>query len=802
MDRKTARKYREGGQLPQEARGPRTWRTWPDALADVWPAVAEQLQKEPRLQAKTLWQWVQQTQPGKYPESMRRTFERRVRQWKALHGSAKEVFFSQEHPPGRLAASDFTSMNELQVTIAGAPFPHLLYHFVLTCSNWEHVTLCFSESFASLSAGLQNALWALGGVPARHRTDRMTLAVHHDGQPEQFTARYRALLAHYGIQAEATNPASGHENGDAESSHRHFKEAVDQALLLRGSRDFASREEYWTLVQGVREQRNAGRSAQVVVEMEQLRALPGQRLESLEREKVPVRRGSTIRVKHNTYSVPARLIGEEVEARIGLEEIEVWYAQELVQRMPRLRGQDKHHIDYRHIIGWLVRKPGAFARYVYREDLYPTLTYRRAYDALVVQQPARADKEYVRLLYLASQEGEGRVEAALAKLLEVRQPLSEQVVRTLLGEATSLSEAAGVEVPAVDLRSYDALLVGIYEGSSDSDLSLGNRGTEESHEQGCVEEVAELPAGAASAGGPRPVRSGGPASECRDLELPGVFIGIAGAGMSGEASPSHRATAEGIASALGEELGGAGCEVSAAQGGAAVAWSVERGFCGSSGEYIGLWTSGFGENAQRVCRGLGVGAFGATGFVHDDGVAGAGIVGGEAGFSVKRDVETLEPLGDLDPGRSGLRPAEPGGDGGAVHAVGGALRAGQRLPDQQSAVFEVGADLQRCHDGGGSDRPSGASQCDRGVERAELPGGSREAREGPSQLRGEASPPSEGQPRGPGYAPVTVAALRFPPLRQAPAAGWGGGIEVSRISAAWSSESAQGSEHQVVGGER
>ncbi len=187
MDRKSARKYRDLGQLPDEARTPHTWRTRPDPLADVWLAVVEQLQKEPRLQAKTLWEWLQREQPGKCPESVRRTLERRVRQWKALHGSAKEVFFTQEHTPGRLAASDFTSMNELQVTIAGVPFPHLLYHFTLTYCNWEHVTLCWGEDFASLSTGLQNALWALGGVPQRHRTDCMSLAVHQDGHPEQFT---------------------------------------------------------------------------------------------------------------------------------------------------------------------------------------------------------------------------------------------------------------------------------------------------------------------------------------------------------------------------------------------------------------------------------------------------------------------------------------------------------------------------------------------------------------------------------------------------------------------------------------
>src|SRR5438105_9467550 len=174
--------------------------------------------------------------------------------------------------------------------------------------------------------------------------------------------------------------------------------------------------------------------------MAQLRPLPAQRLETLERERVRVRRGSTIRVKHNTYSVPSRLIGMEVEARIGPEEIEVWYAQQLVQRMPRLRGQDKHHIDYRHIIGWLVRKPGAFARYVYREDLYPSVTYRRAYDALVAQQPGRADKEYVKLLHLASREGEDQVAAVVAEMLRQNQPLSVLAVERLLGKPTPLDQ--------------------------------------------------------------------------------------------------------------------------------------------------------------------------------------------------------------------------------------------------------------------------------------------------------------------------------------------------------------------------
>jgi hypothetical protein len=374
MDRKTARKYRNLDQPPSAAARPHTWRTRPDPLAAVWGRLEELLQREPGLHAKTLLEWLQREEPAQDWGQSRRTLERRVRQWKAQHGSAKEVFFALRHEPGRLGASDFTHMDSLGVTIVGQPFPHLAYHFVLTASNWEHVTLCFSESFASLSEGLQNALWALGGAPRRHRTDRMTRAVHHEGSAEQGTAKYRALRRHYGLEAEATNPASGHENGDCEQGHRRFKEAVAQALLLRGSRDFATREAYGQFVLAVVARRNAGRGERLAEELRQLQPLPAGRLEALERARVRVSRGSTIRVKGNVSSGPARLIGAEVEVRVGAEVLAVWYGGELVQEMERLRGQGKHHIDYRHIITWLVRKPGAFARYVYREDLYPTVT--------------------------------------------------------------------------------------------------------------------------------------------------------------------------------------------------------------------------------------------------------------------------------------------------------------------------------------------------------------------------------------------------------------------------------------------
>ena len=629
MDRKTARKYRDGGTPPSGAQSPHTWRTRPDPLADVWPEVEALLQGEPRLQAKTLLEWLQQRYPDRAWARSRRTLERRVRQWRAQHGASKEVFFAQVHEPGRLAASDFTHMDDLGVTLGGQPFPHLLYHFVLTYSNWEYVAVCSSESFASLSEGLQGAWWELGGAAQRHRTDRMTLAVHQEGNAERYTARYRALLAHYGVTAEATNPASGHENGDCEQSHRRFKEAVEQALLLRGSRDFAGRAAYEQFLGEVRGRRNAGRRERFAEEQARLRPLPTARLATAERRRVKVSRGSTLRVLGNTYSVPARLIGEVVEVRIGADVVEVSYAGVAVQTMERLRGQAKHRIDYRHVIDWLVRKPGAFARYVYREDLYPTVVYRHAYDALLAQLPGRADREYVRLLYLAAQEGEARVEAVLRELLAAGQPLSEQGVRTQLGKETPLALAAQVVVPAVDLRMYDALLEGAAV-LTDMGMSLENRDKEVADEPGRDGGAGTLPAGTAAGGGTEPVRGSGAASDGRGVELRDLPAGTGAARVSAAAPAPDRAAAQGVAAAAGEELGGVGPEAAAGAGGATVARLAERGVPGPARECPGLRRPGVGEDACLVRGGPGADPRGPAGAVHEVQPAGAGTAEGEA----------------------------------------------------------------------------------------------------------------------------------------------------------------------------
>ena len=321
----------------------------------------------PGLEAKTLFDDLQRRFPGRFADGQLRTLQRQVKRWRALDGPAKEVFFAQVHHPGRLCASDFTHCTDLGVTIGGRPFDHLIYHFVLTYSNWETGTICFSESFESLSEGLQNALWELGGVPQLHRTDRLTAAVPPGTEGAAFTQRYQALLRHYGLQGQAIQAGKANENGDVEQSHHQFKRAVDQALMLRGSRDFASREAYEAFLRRLFAQAQrrpadaAGRGIAVAAAV--AGGVDWRRASGCA---VRVDRGSMIHVDGNAYSVASRLIGERVEVRLYAEQVEVWYAQKQVEQLPRLRGRGKHRIDYRHVIDWLVRKPGAFADYRYR----------------------------------------------------------------------------------------------------------------------------------------------------------------------------------------------------------------------------------------------------------------------------------------------------------------------------------------------------------------------------------------------------------------------------------------------------
>jgi hypothetical protein len=458
MDRKTAGKYRPAAlpsQMAEQASA-RNWRTREDPFAEVWSEVEALLEQGPGWEAKTLFEELQRRHPDRFAEGQLRSLQRRVKQWRATRGPDKEVFFAQQHVPGRLGASDFTHMSDLNVTINGASFAHMVYHFVLTYSNWEHVTVCFSESFESFCDGFQNAVWTLGGVPEEHRSDRMSLAVQASGS-HFFTRRYEAVMAHYGMRPQAINAGKGHENGDVEQSHHRFKRVVEQALLLRGNRDFPSREAYAIFLHEQCANRNAKRKERFEEEKKRLRSLPERRLESFRRQRVRVQSGSTIAVERNLYSVPARLIDEWVEARIYADTIEVWYGQRKEEVLPRLRGRNKHHINYRHVIEWLVRKPGAFAGYRYRAEMFPTSRFRMAYDQLAATASGRSVHEYLGILHLAARQSEVEVDEALRRLLEAGSGVSIAAVEALVREGMAPARAMEVCVEPINLSTYDDL---------------------------------------------------------------------------------------------------------------------------------------------------------------------------------------------------------------------------------------------------------------------------------------------------------------------------------------------------------
>ena len=459
MSEKTARKYLRSEQLPSEQGvKPRRYRTRPDPFAEVWPEIETLLETNPGLRAVTIFEYLQRGDPGRFQDGQLRTLQRRIRIWRATAGPAREAFFPQKHTPGELCQSDFTHMSGLGVTIAGEAFRHMVYHFVLTYSNWETGTICFSESFESLSGGLQNALWELGGVPKLHCTDRLTTAVHKTDHPEEFTRRYQGILDHYRLEGRKIQTGAPHENGDIEQSHYRFKDAVDQALMLRGSRDFADRSSYAEFLRGIYKQRNAGRQTRLAEELAVLQSLPNRRLETRQKLTVRVSKSSTIRVAKNVYSVHSRLVGERVRVIMSAEMLEIWYAQRKVDQFPRLRGEGKHRIEYRHVIDALIRKPGAFENYRYRDDLFPSTNFRMAYDLLKAASASRASKQYLKLLSLAANFGEARVEALLRTHLAERGIVDPDVLNAILERSHDLPTPVEIAVGAPSLNDYDRLL--------------------------------------------------------------------------------------------------------------------------------------------------------------------------------------------------------------------------------------------------------------------------------------------------------------------------------------------------------
>lgn len=457
MDRKTARKYLAEPERLDRPRPARTWRTRTDPLAEVWAEAERRLAAAPELEAKALFEPWQRLFPEPVREGQLRTFQRRVRPWRLAHGAAPEVIFPQTHPPGEVLQLDWTHAQELGVTIAGQPLDHRLCQAVLPYSNWQWATRCQSESWLSLRTGLQAALFRLGKVTKVLQTDNRSAATHAisgEGKRE-FHPEFRSLVAHYGLDPRTIHLESPNENGDVESPNRHLKRRLEQPLLLRGSRDFASEAAYDGFLAAVLNRANGRRAAQVTEELAVMGELPPTRLCEYDEVECRVSSHSTIRVRRVADSVPARFIGRRRRARVDEQHLEIYHGAEPIAQLPRPPGR-RAVIDYRPVIEALRRKPGAFARYHYREELFPSRTYRRAYDRLVRDHGARpGELEYLRLLKLTAELGINAVEGLLGELLGPQAgPWRTASLRRTLCPPPHMEVAE----PTVDLSWYDPLL--------------------------------------------------------------------------------------------------------------------------------------------------------------------------------------------------------------------------------------------------------------------------------------------------------------------------------------------------------
>ncbi len=459
MDRKTASKYIELGKFPSELHTERTYRTRADPFAEHWSDMAAMLKDAPELEAFALFEFLLGKHPERYQPGQVRTFQRRVKQWRATEGPDKEVFFAQEHRPGEATQTDFTWCNVLKVTIRGVAFEHMLCQSVLPFSNWQWATVCLSESLMALRRQVQQVVFKLGRVTDWHQTDNSTAATHDlETGKRGFNQDYLAVMDHFGLTPRTIKIRASNQNGDVESYNGVLKRRLKQHLLLRGSRDFDSVEAYEAWVQEVLRQANELRQQKVTEELSAMKEVNVERLLEYVQQRPTVSSWSTIRVKRNSYSVPSRLIGEQVRVRVYETRLEVRYAGKLELTVDRLLGRNKHRIDYRHIIWSLVRKPGAFARYKYREELFPSLVFRRAYDALCEAHSGwEADVDYLRILHLSASTMEADVEAALELVLEQGQVPRPDLVKALV--APQVPQVPQMEAYEVDLQEYDVLLV-------------------------------------------------------------------------------------------------------------------------------------------------------------------------------------------------------------------------------------------------------------------------------------------------------------------------------------------------------
>jgi transposase InsO family protein len=461
----TAYRIEQDPRLPSQKRSPRGRRRQ-DPLAAVWDSeVVPLLKSVPGLRPVAIFDEIRRRHP-EIGAGVRRTLERRIRSWRALNGAEQDVIFRQEHPPGRLGLSDFTDMGDRGISIAGVPLEleHRLYHFRLAFSGWEHAHVVLGgESFVALAEGLQNALWALGCAPLQHRSDSLSAAFRNldDDARQDQTCRYEALCAHYRMEPTRNNRGVAHENGSIESPHGHLKQAIEDALLLRGSRDFDDLQAYRRFVDEVVGRRNARNRKRLDLERSALQSLPARRTTDYEETIVTVTSTSGFILKKVFYSVPSRLIGHRLRVRLYDDRLECFLGSTPLMTLRRGRphpnGKHGHVVNYRHVIHALRRKPMALLNLVYREQLFPRRAYLRAFEALLASDSEKqACRTMVGLLALAHDRAcEGELaEAINAELDAGRLPDLDTLDRRFAPNPATMPD---ITVELASLHLYDEL---------------------------------------------------------------------------------------------------------------------------------------------------------------------------------------------------------------------------------------------------------------------------------------------------------------------------------------------------------
>jgi hypothetical protein len=413
------------------------------SFQDLWAKLRYMLGESAVPEITKLFESIQRRFPGRFQESQLVAMQQAISAWKAVEVTPAPCRFEQAHVPAWLGTSDFYTMAGLKIRVAGQRFDHKFYHFILPFSRWETGTVFLSETFENFSQGLQNALWELGGVPQMHCVDRRTSAVNSEGDGSTFRRRYRALLAHYGLTPLWFNGSYWHGNQVAGILENSFKQALNAALVLRGNRNFLDRAAYEQFLSEFLHLRNLSRTELLIAERSRLADLPARRVDTGRRSRVRVTKGSAIRVQTNTYSVPSRLIGAIVDVHVTSDSVEVRHRGELVETLPRLRGQHKCSINYHHVLDWLASKPTAFARYPYRDAMFPTSRFRQAYETLVFRFPPTAGEHYLRILRLTADGKLALVDAALGQLLDWGAPIITSFVEEQLRHEMRMRRVMG-----------------------------------------------------------------------------------------------------------------------------------------------------------------------------------------------------------------------------------------------------------------------------------------------------------------------------------------------------------------------